>query len=270
MDAVIWYRDSCVEKYELEAMKKYFNCVDSRILIKPGQLAISRFSCLPYYKEQARDIDLIGAKLINSYNEHRYVADLSAYYIDLKDLTPKTWFSIDEIDDDGPFVLKGATNSRKNRWRTHMFAKDLRAAREVYWELSNDSLIQDSQQQICIRKFVKLYKYFDGVNGMPITKEFRFFMYKDVILSSAYYWSGSLDEPPDASEVPIEFIQNVAKRVKNKIKFYVIDVGQLETGEWIVIELNSGQMAGLSDNDPEVLYSSLAAALQDDSQSFIT
>jgi hypothetical protein len=249
-------------------MQKHFKCIDSRVKIKPDDLVIARYSCLPYYEEQAHDIDLLGAKLINSYREHRYVADLSDWYLDLEGLTPKTWFSLEEIDDDGPFVLKGETNSRKGRWRTHMYAKDMHAAREVYWELTNDPLFNDTKQRICIRKFVNIHKYFDGINGMPVTKEFRFFMYKDKILSSAYYWSTNvcdLDEVPSADEVPREFIQEVVKRINGKINFYVIDVGQLDSGEWIVVELNSGQMAGLSENDPNVLYANLAQALKEES-----
>ena len=263
---VIWYRDSCVEhhKGELDAMKRHFKCVDSRVKIRPGDLVIARYSCLPYYEEQAKDIELLGAELINSYQEHRYVADLSAYYVDLEGITPKTWFAMNEVEGDGPFVLKGETNSRKGRWMTHMFAKDRKRAADIYWELTNDPLFQDTKQRICIRQFVKFHKYYDGINGMPITKEFRFFMYKDRVLSSAYYWSDHLDDPPSADEVPEEFIQEVVGRISSSIKFYVIDVGQLETGEWVVVELNSGQMAGLSENDPDVLYENLAKALMDD------
>jgi hypothetical protein len=267
MSNVIWYRDSCIEhhKGELEAMQKHFKCVDSRVKIEPNDLVIARYACLPYYEEQAHDIDLLGATLINSYQDHRYVADLSAYYLDLEGITPKTWFSMEEVEGDGPFVLKGETNSRKGRWRTHMFAKDRKAAGDVYWELTNDVFFQDTKQRICIRQFVPIKKYYDSINGMPITKEFRFFMYKDKVLSSAYYWSDHLDESPSADEVPEEFIQEVARRVGNRIKFYVIDVGQLENDEWIVVELNSGQMAGLSENDPNVLYSNLEKVLKDDS-----
>lgn len=263
MSVVIWYRDSCLDRHkdELGAMQRYFKCVDSRIKIHPGDFVISRYSCLPYYAEQAHDIDLIGARLIDSLKEHRYVEDLGAYYVDLNGITPKTWFSMDEIEGDGPFVLKGQTNSRKGRWRTHMYAKDRKTAASIYWELTNDPLFQDTKQRICIRQFVKLHKYHDGINGMPVTKEFRFFMYRDQILSSAYYWSGELDDPPSADEVPREFIQEVSKRIAGKINFYVIDVGQLDTGEWIVVELNSGQMSGLSDNDPNTLYANLAKAL---------
>lgn len=37
----------------------------------------------------------------------------------------------------------------------------------------------------------------------------------------------------------------------------MIDVAQTESGDWIVIELNDGQMSGLSENNPEILYKNL-------------
>jgi hypothetical protein len=39
-------------------------------------------------------------------------------------------------------------------------------------------------------------------------------------------------------------------------------VAKTQSGEWIVIELNDGQMAGLSDNDPSVLYHNLKVRLE--------
>lgn len=267
MSNIIWYRHSCLEFHrgEFEAIQNNFKSVVSRVKIKPSDFVIGRYSCLPYYEEQALDIDLLGAKLINSYSEHRYVADISAYYPDIEAFTPKTWFSMDEIEGDGPFVLKGSTNSRKGSWRTKMFAKDRRTAADVYWELVNDPLIQDSKQSVVIRQFVEFYKYFDGINGMPVTKEFRFFMYKKAVLSSGFYWQSyedDMDEIPDSNEVPKEFIDKVAEIVSKRINFYVIDVGQLKSGEWVVVELNDAQMAGLSCNDPNILYSNLKRELE--------
>jgi len=41
----------------------------------------------------------------------------------------------------------------------------------------------------------------------------------------------------------------------------VVDVARTESGEWIVIELNDGQQSGLSDNDPDQLYSNMKKML---------
>ena len=55
----------------------------------------------------------------------------------------------------------------------------------------------------------------------------------------------------------IKFVQNVANIVAHKTNFYTIDIGQKINGDWTVIELNDGQMAGLSLCSPDELYRNL-------------
>ena len=120
-------------------------------------------------------------------------------------------------------------------------------------------------QKIYIRQYVPLIKYLDGVNGAPVTKEFRFFVAYQQLLCGAYYWSNYVDDiggEPSANEVPLEFLQDVINRVGSQSNFYTIDVGQTLSGDWIVIELNDGQMAGTSCNIPFKLYSNLSQVLR--------
>jgi len=63
---------------------------------------------------------------------------------------------------------------------------------------------------------------------------------------------------PDPSDVPTAFLQEAIRRIGNKVNFYTLDVAQTASGEWIVIELNDGSMAGLSCIEPDVFYQSLA------------
>jgi hypothetical protein len=60
----------------------------------------------------------------------------------------------------------------------------------------------------------------------------------------------------------VELIQEVIRRVGSKATFYVVDTAfKQDDGSPIVIELNDGQMSGLSANDPKVLYRSLKESL---------
>ena len=43
----------------------------------------------------------------------------------------------------------------------------------------------------------------------------------------------------------------VKKLPKLKSKFYTIDVAELKTGEWVVIETGDGQVSGLRGSDKE-------------------
>lgn len=242
---------------EFEECRKIFgqDVYIQRSDIPPNSIVIGRYSVLPFYHELCGDLALNGSKLINTYEQHRYIADLKEWYSDLKEYTPLTWGNITDIpsSENGPFILKGETNSKKFQWKTHMFASDRKDAIRVMCNLNEDGLI--SQQSIYIRKFEKLFEYdmCKNISGQPVTKEFRFFILNKQVVYSKFYWSNFGDEIeeitgkyPDPDEVPRDFLNTIINRIGNSANFYVIDVGQKENGEWIVIELNDGQMSGLS------------------------
>lgn len=267
MKTKILFRKTLAEEGEFLAAKNNFDVVQSRALIEKGDKVICRYSALPYYQELQHDVENLGASLINSYDEHLFVADLQNWYAFLYDLTPKTWFSLAEALADsyeGPYVLKGRTNSRKSLWKTHMFAKDKQQMREVYMRLQDDGLIGD--QGVVIREYEPFIRYGESISGAPITKEFRFFVCNDKVIAKGFYWSNHpeiIEEfKPDVNEVPQQFINEVLWRVGTNINFFVFDVAQRKDGQWRVVELNDGQMSGLSCINPEELYRNLKEACQ--------
>lgn len=262
---VILFREGAgmMDENELAAAKKHFVTVKSRMSVSGNSLVIGRYSVLPYYSELENDLNSVGAKLINSYGEHRYVADLQNYAADLDELTPKTWSWRDfPYLPDMPLVVKGETNSKKDKWNTHMFAPTKADAIAVYQRLMDDSLL--SRQQIYVREYVPLKKLGVGLYEQPITVEFRFFVLHGKVVSSGFYWSnhlGDIQEVPSPSMVPQEFLEAAIDRVKDNVSFFVMDVALTESGRWIVVELNDGQMSGLSENDPNVLYGNMKKLL---------
>lgn len=252
---------------EIEALLAAgFVYLQRRTEIQKDDLVVARYSAVPFYNELEKDCTYVGAKLINSLAQHNYIADLQNYVSDLKELTPETWDSLDNLPDDCSFVLKGGTNSKKGHWRTSMFAQNKKEAYAIYNRLQDDSLI--GTQQIYIRKFVPLYTYFEDVQGMPVTKEFRFFICNNQILSGGYYWSSHIEElvrVPSIDEVPALFLDKAMKRIAcnvNAPTAYVMDVGIKVDGEPIVIELNDLQQSGLSENDPFLFYKKLKSQLE--------
>jgi len=268
MKPVILYRHSVMEHTELDAAKQRFTCVDSILDVPDNSLVIARYSVLPFYKEVERDLLKRGSKLLNTYHQHRFVADLGNYTELLGELTPRTYL-LEDTPDTGPFVVKGETNSKRSLWKTHMYAADKREAIQVACRLMEDSLI--SEQRIYVRDFVPLETFGVGVDGVPIAREFRFFVLDGQVLCGAYYWANHTEflaehniPTPQASEVPQEFLKRVTEAVGANVRFYVIDVAKTASGEWIVVELNDGQQSGLSENEPEKLYGALATHLRDD------
>ena len=255
---VVYFRTTDqYDQPELDACKRHFHVVEQRTAIPGGSLVIPRYSMLPFGKELEADVRNLGGELINTFRQHCYVAEMRNWYNDFKYITPKTWFRLQDIEGDGPFVLKGSTNSKKFSWNTHMYAKDRKAAGDVYMRLLEDGLV--GTQEIVIRQYVPLRNYGTMPSGIPISHEFRCFFYQNKLLSKAYYWANEDVAPVD--DIPQAFLDDVASRGCNNINFWVADLAQTEAGDWIVVELNDGCMSGLSRNDPDVLFSRLKEEL---------
>jgi hypothetical protein len=260
---VIYFRGSLTEEDEKRAAARYFPVVEKRTDIPPGSLVIPRYSALPFNYELEQDVLALGSQLINSHRQHVYVADLRNWYEHLEPFTPKTWFKLADVDrNEWPYVLKGATNSKKNLWRTHMYAADYNQVGRVYQRLAADGLVGD--QDIYVRKWEPLRVLRESVitDGPPVTEEYRFFVLDGKVIAGGFYWSQYLDDidlevSPDL--VPLSFLDAVISRVEPHVRFFVVDVARsgIDPMKWHVIELNDGQQSGLSAIEPDDLYRAL-------------
>ncbi len=254
----ILFRQDFASEGELEIAKEYFDVVEFRSDAKDA-LVFGRYSTLPYYKELEHDLKNQNCVLVNSWKQYNWIADFEWYNV-LEPYTFKTWFNAVELkEEDAPFIVKGRTNSRKQYWDTLMFAESKRKAIEIGWELSKDALI--GTQGLVFRKYEKLVTYEHGINGLPFTNEWRFFFYKGEILAYSYYWSIAVNTDIILDKEGYEFAEKVGKIASDYVNFYVLDIAKKETGEWVLVEVNDGQMSGLSDIDPHVLYSNLKKLL---------
>lgn len=264
MHPVVYFRTGLwSEEAEFNACQKYFDTVRYRTEIPGGSLVIPRYSMLPFAFELSKDVENCNSTLINTVDQHEYVADIRRYYPDLEGITPKTWTTWNDLPE-GSYVVKGSTNSRKHEWNTRCFCKTKADIPRVANSLYDDDLIRD--QGIVVREYIPLVTYGEGLNGMPITNEWRFFVLDGKILVGGYYWASEPDccpgDPMSPPEDAIAMVEEALTRVGDKIRFFVVDVGETQAGGWIVIELNDGCMSGPSMIDYEVLYKKLAEAFK--------
>ena len=63
MKPSIYYRGKEFESEELEAASKYFKCTNILREIEKDNLVIGRYSLYPFFKDQEREINYVGAKL---------------------------------------------------------------------------------------------------------------------------------------------------------------------------------------------------------------
>ncbi len=256
MENCILFRQGLGEEEEFSTASSLIeNVYEYRSQIPKDNLVFARYSVLPFYVELEKELKLKNSRLVNSYDQHCYIADIERWYNDIKEYTPETWFTWADLDE-GQFVVKGRTNSRKFQWDTSMFADGRTQLLEVINNLLKDDLI--SNQGLCIRKYIPLVTYEIGINGMRFTNEWRMFFYKEDLIDYGFYWSCyDGDRPSDIAPEGKRIAQEVASIISKHTNFFVVDMAETESGEWIVIEINDGQMSGLSDIDPVSFYVNL-------------
>ncbi len=265
MIPVIYFRKFLETEEEYQICEKYFKVFQNRMEIPKNSLVISRYSCLPYYLELENDLKCINARLINSYEQHRFIANILNWSSSkenqgglLGKLTPYTWTQWADIPE-GSYVVKGITNSKKHQWKSHMFAETKSKIPDVVRRLLDDDLIRE--QGIVVRQYHPLRVLDYGINDLPITNEWRtFWCVKNGIpylLASGFYWAAfpELAKHVSFSEQAYQVANQAANLLASYTKFFVLDVAETKDGNWIVIEVNDGQMSGTSMIDTNELYS---------------
>lgn len=258
----VYFRQDRDTREEFEICELYFPTVPVRTDLEQNSgRVICRYSALPFNKELVRDLHNYGLSPINDSREHSYIADMQ-WIDDLGELTFPTWFSFSDVPEDiTRLVIKGRTNSRKFEWNTKMFAPTRLKAVEIMCELSTDPLI--GPQGLVFRQYVPLHTYEIGINGMPMTNEWRTFWYKDRMVDAGFYWSimDDVDEDGQLPPAAESIARQAAEILSQHTNFFVVDVAEGQDGKWWVVEVNDGQMSGLSTIPPRRFYQNLRDTL---------
>ena len=201
-----------------------------------------------------------GVQLINAPQQYLNCHHLPESYSVIESLTPRTiWLPLPDCLDaenvqralqtfgDSSLILKDYVKSRKHEWNEACFIASASDADEVrrvvarFIELQGDEI----SGGLVFREYVALQNIgAHSQSGMPLAAEFRLFFLDGGLLQSSRYWTeGDYGE----SEPPLALFQDVAQRVPSR--FFTMDVTQLENGEWIIVELGDGQVAGLPDQN---------------------
>lgn len=261
MEPVVLFRVDRSSECECSVAAEFFSVLNDRDFIPPESLVIARYSCLPFYEALESELLTSGSRLLNSFRQHRWIANFD-YYEQLRDFTFETWDDANfaSCDCDGPFVVKGRTNSKKLQWIELMFARDRTDALHLAQRLRSDPALTD--QGILYRRFVPLRSMGTVEHGAPHSNEWRFFFLNRSLIGYGYYWSASAQAAEaDISEEGIEFAHAVADVAAEHVNFFVVDIAEKADGGWILVELNDAQTSGLSLCDPREFYSKLKTLL---------
>lgn len=211
--------------------------------------------------------------LINTPDAYRHCHYLPESYAVIEGQTPVSiWLktgtdvSIDAIMEllkpfgNKSLIVKDFVKSRKHEWFEACYipsASDKQAVERIvqrFIELQGEDL----NEGLVFREFVNFEQLTThSKSGMPLTKEFRlFFLDGKPVLFSEYWEEGIYGDV----RPPTKLFNAIAQKVQSR--FFTMDVAQQRDGNWMIIELGDGQVAGLPNRaNVTAFYQSLASTL---------
>lgn len=211
-------------------------------------------------------------RLVNTPDQYRHAHYLPESYPAIAGHTPETvWLGADGLTmeaihsalrpfGDRPVIVKDFVKSRKHEWDEACFipaASDREAVERVVGRFL-DLQGSDLNEGLVFRAFEPFEPLAThSKSGMPLTVEFRAFFLDAAPFAVAPYWE---EGDYTATMPPVEHFAEVAGRVRSR--FFTMDVARRTDGEWRIVELGDGQVAGLPDRlDAREFYRSLALRL---------
>ena len=198
-------------------------------------------------------------KLINFPEEYTHCHYLPNSYNKIKSLTPKSYWTLENEKinetiinsltnkfENSPIIVKDYVKSEKHNWENACFIPDASDKENVnrivknFLELRGDLL----NIGLVFRKFEELeFLTNHSKSAMPLTKEFRLVFSNKELVSVFDYW----DEGEYGETKPnLEIFKELAETVESN--FFTMDVAKKKNGDWIIMELGDGQVAGLPEN----------------------
>lgn len=198
-------------------------------------------------------------RLMNTPTEYQHCHYLPDSYHVIRKQTPKSiWtenleeasiLELAKTFDNKAIIVKDYVKSEKHYWKEACFIPDASDTKHVlsvvnrFLELRGSSL----NKGIVFREFKALeYLTEHSKSHMPLTKEYRLFFANKKLVSVFNYWDEGIygESQPELDQ----FVQ-LAQKIQSN--FFTMDIAQTKQGNWIVMELGDGQVAGLPDNANE-------------------
>lgn len=211
-----------------------------------------------------------GIRLLTSPEAYRYCHHLPEWYSALSSITPKSvWVSgsppsvdacisaLGALDSESA-IVKDYVKSWKHDWHEACYipkTADSEVARKVIGNFINyqGSDLNEGVVLRAFEQFQQLGSHPDS--GMPLSVEFRVFVFRGELLISIPYW------PEIGTSVAFDPKMLHPIVALNPSPFNTADFALTENGRWRLVELGDGQVAGLQGCAPETFYSSLSSAL---------
>jgi ATP-grasp domain, R2K clade family 3 len=222
---------------------------------------------LAHYRTVYHAAKAQGIRLVNSPAQHQRALEGDRALLALGDLTPATVVvtspaqcraAADQLT--FPLFVKGVVKSRKEAGWAACVATSLPELEMLVEQTLARSAM--TRGRVLVRRVVPLRYVVGAVGDFPVSREYRVFLARGQVLAYGFYW----EEYQDAwrlSAVDEQSILGLAREAAQRLRvpFLTVDVAQMESGAWLVIEAGDAQFAGLSQVPPLRLWSGLLRVL---------
>ena len=194
--------------------------------------------------------------LINDPAQHLRAEEFDAWYPQLESYTCSS--AVAETPEEAvdaarrigyPVFLKGTVQSLK----VEGFSSCTASNDEETFRLAARLLVHSSRTRgrVVVREMMPLRSQRLGPTGMPATREFRVFVLDGKVVDTGYYWPFD-DALARLEEHERRTVERLAAQVQRTIDvpWLAVDIGQLESGEWQMIEIGDAQFAGTCQASP--------------------
>jgi hypothetical protein len=191
-----------------------------------------------------------GVTFVNDPESSQLADDLSCWYAQLSDLTPRTFIfdSLPEVSSLNsalgfPMFLKGVrqTSHHDASLAIVRSAAEYEQLRERW---ANNAIL--ASQRVAAREFVKLriVRETQRVDELPRAFEFRTFWWHGKLVGEGPYWTdaGAYNWTTAERRDALAVANEAARRLG--VALLCVDVAQRQDGQWIVVEVNDGQRSG--------------------------
>ncbi|MBX7219948.1 MAG: ATP-grasp domain-containing protein [Blastocatellia bacterium] len=206
-------------------------------------------------------------RLVNSPQEHIRAQEFDRFYPLLLGLTPES-VTLTNPEDwpesvrslPFPVFVRGAVRSRKaDGWQACVASNstELQAIVTSFFKSA-----YQSRGKVIVRQLVQLKHHRVTEQGFPLGREFRVIVFRGQVVGCGYYWEGH-DPDMELSSAEAAEVHRLALLAAHRLEIplLAVDVGQLTDGNWIVIEVNDAQFAGISQIPALGLWNALAEAV---------
>ena len=214
------------------------------------------------YRTFYEKLEAKGIILINSPEEYERYHMLPGWYDDFKDDTAKSlWEDRGTVESalkmardlEGSYIVKDFVKSRKHEWYDACYIKNI--ADKVNAERVIRNFIErqytDLVGGVVLRQFEKLNPIgFHEKSGMPISEEYRVFVFAGRIMIIDDYWQA--DQDISFSDEEWIWLESLVKKLKSN--FVTIDLARRVDERLIIMELGDGQVSGIQQIRPADFY----------------